>query len=49
MTNNDSPFLGRRGMAKSTLLGGASFLLGAQNAARAEGPAASQEHINVRE
>jgi hypothetical protein len=49
MTNADSPFLGRREMAKSALFGGASFLLGAQGPARAEGQAASQEHINVRE
>ena len=49
MKNSNSPFLGRREMAKSALLGGASFLLGAQDAARAEGPAASQEHISVRE
>ena len=49
MTNSDSTFLGRREMAKSALLGGASFLLGAQTPARAEGPAASQERISVRE
>src|SRR5208283_4668143 len=49
MTESDSPFLGRRKMAKSALLGSASFLLGAQNPARAKGPAASQEHLNVRE
>ena len=36
------PF-GRRAMAKSALLGGASFLLGAPGAARAEGPAAGQQ------
>jgi hypothetical protein len=49
MTNSDSTFLGRREMAKSALLGGASFLLGAQTLARAEEPAASQERISVRE
>jgi hypothetical protein len=49
MTQSNSPFLGRREMAKSALMGGASFLLGAQSPARAEGPAASQEYINVRE
>ena len=49
MTNAESPFLGRREMAKSALLGGASFLLGAQSPARAEGPTVNQEHINVRE
>ena len=49
MTNADSPFLGRREMAKSALLGGASFLLGAQGPARAEGPPAGQEHLNVRD
>ena len=36
-------------MAKSALLGGASFLLGAPGPARAEGPAASQATLNVRE
>src|SRR5271157_2374617 len=49
MTYTNSHFLGRREMAKSALFGGASFLLGAQNPARAQGPAASQAHINVRE
>ena len=49
MTETDSSFLGRRKLAKSALLGGASFLLGTQNPARAQGPAASQEHLNVRE
>jgi len=49
MTNADSSFLGRRAMAKSALLGGASFLMGAQSAARAQGSTASHEHINVRE
>jgi hypothetical protein len=49
MTNADLPFLGRRAMAKSALFGGASFLLGAQSAARAEGQAASQDLIRVRE
>ena len=49
MTEIDSVFLGRRTMAKSALLGSASFFLGAQNPARAEGQAASPGHINVRE
>jgi len=49
MADTNSPFLGRRAMAKSTLLGGASFLLGAPSPAGAEGPTASQEHINLRE
>ena len=48
MTDANSSFPGRREMAKSALLGGASFLLGAQSPARAEGPAASHEYINVR-
>jgi hypothetical protein len=49
MTNTNSPFLNRREMARSTLLGGASFLMGVAGTARAEGPAANQEHLNVRE
>jgi len=49
MTKTNSPFLGRRQMAKSALLGGASFLMGAPSLSRAEVPTASQEHINVRE
>src|SRR5208337_3645730 len=49
VTNSDSPFLGRREMARSALLGGASFLLGAQGSARAEGAAAKPERISVRE
>lgn len=49
MTNADSSVLGRREMAKSALFGGASFLLGAQGTAQAEGPTASREHINVRD
>jgi hypothetical protein len=49
MTDNYSPFLGRREMAKNALLGGASFLLGAQGSARAQGPPAVQEHMSVRD
>lgn len=49
MTNTDSRFLGRRGMAKSALFGGASFLWGAQSPARAEVRVAVQGHINARE
>ena len=49
MTSTDFSSLGRRAMAKSALLGGASFLLGAPGAARAEGPAASPAQLNVRE
>jgi hypothetical protein len=49
MTNSNSTFLGRREMAKGALLGGASFLLGAPSPARAEGPTANKEHINVHE
>lgn len=49
MIITDASFLGRRAMAKSALLGGASFLLGAPGAAAAEGPAASQPVLNVRE
>ncbi len=49
MTNTDSRFPDRREMAKSALIGGAAFLLGAQSPARAEGLAASQEHMNARE
>jgi hypothetical protein len=48
MTDSDSPFLGRREMSKSALLGGASFLLGARMPARAAS-AADREHINVRD
>ena len=49
MTNSDSSFLGRREMARSALLGGASFLLGVQGSAQAEGAAARPERISVRE
>ena len=49
MPDANSFFPGRRDMAKSALLGGAAFLLGAQSPARAEVPAASQEHFNVRQ
>ena len=49
MTDLSSTFLGRRAMAKSTLLGGASFLMGARGMAGAEGPPTSHEWINVRE
>ena len=49
MTDSHSLFLGPREMAKSALLGGASFLLGAPGAAAAEGPPASQpERARVR-
>jgi hypothetical protein len=49
MTNVDSVLLERRTIAKSALLGGASFLLGAPGAARAEGPLGAKEYLNVRE
>jgi hypothetical protein len=49
MANSDLTFLGRREMAKSTLLGGASFFLGAQESARSEAPAAGRERISVRD
>jgi len=49
MTDDSSPFLGRRAMAKSTLLGGASFLLAAQPSARAKEPRLSQERMSVRD
>ena len=49
MTDNYSPFLGRREMAKSALLGGASFFLGAHESAQAQGPAPSQGGMSVRE
>ena len=42
MTNSDSGLFGRREMARSALLGGASLLLGAQATARAQGPSAGQ-------
>src|SRR5208282_4568382 len=48
MTDANSPYLGRRAMAKSALLGSASLLLGGQNTARGEGSAPSREHLNVR-
>ncbi len=50
MTNSDSPFLGRRVMAKSALLGGASLFLGVQGSkAREGGPASGPERISVRD
>ncbi len=49
MINANSPFLRRREMAKSALLGGASLLLGAQGPAQAEGPPAGKERLNVRD
>jgi hypothetical protein len=49
MSDTNSPFLNRREMARSALLGGASFLCGAPSTARADAPTASQEHLNVRE
>ena len=49
MTNSDSPFFGRRTMAKSALLGGASFLLGASGPAPAAAPATHPERISVRD
>ncbi len=49
MKNMDSPFLGRRAMAKSALLGGASFVLGAPEMGRSQpGPDVVHEFINVR-
>jgi len=49
MPNTDSRSFGRREMAKSALLGSASFLVGAQSSARAEEPPTLRDHINVRE
>ena len=49
MTNSDSPFFGRREMARSTLLGGASILFGAQATARAQVSPAAKEQMSVRE
>jgi hypothetical protein len=49
MRDTHSPFLGRRQMAKSALLGGASCLLGAQNPLRAEEPGAGRERLSVRQ
>jgi hypothetical protein len=49
LTNSDSSFLGRREMARSALLGGASFFLGAQGSAGGEGPAVRPERISLRE
>jgi hypothetical protein len=46
--NTDSSFPGRRAMAKSALLGGASFLLGAAREGWAQAPLAAPEHFNVR-
>jgi len=50
MKSSDAPFLpGRRAMAKSALLGGASYLWGATSFARADDSTPSREPINVRE
>jgi len=49
MTNSDSGLFGRREMARSALLGGASILLGAPGAAHAQGSPASQERMSVRD
>lgn len=49
MTNSDSGLFGRREMARSALLGGASLLFGAQAMARAQTPAAGQQPMNVRD
>jgi hypothetical protein len=49
MTDDFSQFLARRAMAKSTLLGGVSFFLGARDSAPAQGPAARQDRISVRD
>ena len=49
MTNTDSALFDRRSMARSALLGGASFLMGAPQAARAEAPIAGQERMSVRD
>jgi hypothetical protein len=49
MAKDDPSMFGRRAMARSALLGGASVLLGGAAAARAEGPSTSQEFINARQ
>lgn len=49
MTKHDASFFGRRDLARSALLGGASFLLGSRASATAEDPAAGRELINVRQ
>lgn len=49
MTNGNPTFLGRREMAKSALLGGASLLLGGQSPARAQEPPSKREPLNVRD
>lgn len=47
--NHFLPSIDRRAMARSTLIGSASLLLGSRDAAAAGGAVATQEHINVRE
>ncbi len=49
MAHSESAFPGRRAMAKSTLLGGASLLLGAQIPAPAANASTGNEHISVRD
>jgi len=48
MRNSDSPFFSRRAMAKGALLGGASWLCGAQ-AAPAQVPSRAREYMRVRD